>query len=204
MEQLEKDLLVIGKFKNAKLYDLMGGRTNADVCREIDMEQTTFGALLNLKKSPVKEDGTFTSAAQKIADYFKVLPEDLFPASLYALTLPKQLEKRYASEAVLLSLESREAKQLEAGSSLEDTVFKNEMAQQVQALLCDLSPREAKILEMRFGLNGEVESLTSTIGERFNVCTGRILQIEARALRHLRRPDRSRKLRPFMDEVGAD
>jgi hypothetical protein len=86
-EQLAQDLLVQARFRNAILWEKMGGRTAAEVSREIGMEQSAFGGLLNLKRSPFLKDGSYSSHAQKIANHFTMLPEDLFPASLYALTL---------------------------------------------------------------------------------------------------------------------
>jgi len=200
MEQLEKDLLIIGKFKNAKLYDLMGGRTNAEVCREIGCDEGHFGALMNLKLSPFRKDGTYTPIAQKVADYFKTLPEDLFPTDLYALTLPKQLERRYSSQAVMLSLESREVRQLEAESP-ETTAFNSEMSGCIETMLRTLTPREARVIEMRFGLNGGEECTLSQVGEAFKFSVERVRQVEAKALRKLRHPSRTRQARPLLDGI---
>jgi len=64
-----------------------------------------------------------------------------------------------------------------------------------------LSPREEKIIKMRFGLEDGSEHTLEEVGQNFAVTRERIRQIEAKALRKLRHPSRSRKLRAFMDGV---
>jgi RNA polymerase primary sigma factor len=74
-----------------------------------------------------------------------------------------------------------------------------ELGKLVAEALADLTPREQRILRMRFGLGGASEHTLQEVGETFGVTRERIRQIEAKALEKLRRPDRSRKLRTFVD-----
>ena len=67
-----------------------------------------------------------------------------------------------------------------------------------------LTPREAKVLRMRFGIEMNTELTLEEIGKQFDVTRERIRQIEAQALRKLRHPSRSEKLRSFVDEAKAD
>ena len=64
----------------------------------------------------------------------------------------------------------------------------------------DLSPREQKILEMRFGLEDGISHTLEEVGREFDVTRERIRQIEAKALRKLRHPSRSSHLKSFLDE----
>jgi RNA polymerase primary sigma factor len=65
-----------------------------------------------------------------------------------------------------------------------------------------LTPREEKIMKMRFGLEDGSEHTLEEVGLEFAVTRERIRQIEAKALRKLRHPSRSRKLRSFLDDVN--
>jgi RNA polymerase primary sigma factor len=68
-------------------------------------------------------------------------------------------------------------------------------------VLHTLTPREEKIMKMRFGLEDGSEHTLEEVGLEFAVTRERIRQIEAKALRKLRQPSRSRKLRLFLDHV---
>src|SRR5277367_3147040 len=129
-----KDLLVQSRFRNAILWDLMAGRSVSEMSREVGCTPTEFGRLLNLKRPPITTNRRhvgyrFTVPAQKIADHFKMLPEDLFPASLYALTLPDRVERTFESETVLLTLQCAEARQLPDATDLTLAVFSEELKQ---------------------------------------------------------------------------
>ena len=73
------------------------------------------------------------------------------------------------------------------------------LKEQLGEVLQTLTPREAKVLSMRFGLEGGHPHTLEEVGKYFNVTRERIRQIEAKALRKLRHPSRSRKLRDFLD-----
>ena len=66
-------------------------------------------------------------------------------------------------------------------------------------MLQTLTPREAKVLRLRFGLEDGRPRTLEEVGKEFNVTRERIRQIEAKALRKLRHPSRSKKLRDFLD-----
>jgi len=205
LTQAAQDLLVQARFRNAILWEKMTGRTAAEVCREISgVNQSEFGELLNLKRSPMTKRGNYSLHAQRIADYFKMLPEDLFPTSLYALTLPATLERTYSSEAVLLSLECREARLLQDENDLNEKLNLDELQQQIKEVLSTLSPRKEAILKMRFGIDGDREHTLEEVGEAFNICKDRVRQIEASALRNLQHPSRSGKLRGFLDGASRE
>src|SRR5574344_2013094 len=70
----------------------------------------------------------------------------------------------------------------------------------VEQVLAGLSPREAKVLRMRFGIDMNTDHTIEEVGKQFDVTRERIRQIEAKALRKLRHPTRSEVLRSFLDE----
>ena len=66
-------------------------------------------------------------------------------------------------------------------------------------VLDTLTPREAKVLRMRFGIEMNTDHTLEEVGKQFDVTRERIRQIEAKALRKLRHPSRSERLRSFLD-----
>ncbi len=81
-----------------------------------------------------------------------------------------------------------------------DTVSLSLLAQKMEDVLATLSPREARILRLRFGLQDGRSYTLKEVGEKFGLTRERIRQIEREALNRLRHPSRSRQLRDYMSE----
>ena len=73
------------------------------------------------------------------------------------------------------------------------------LAEHTLEVLATLAPREAKVLKMRFGIGERLNHTLEEVGKDFDVTRERIRQIEAKALRKLRHPSRSRVLKTFME-----
>jgi len=80
-----------------------------------------------------------------------------------------------------------------------DAVISMNLAEQTRKVLATLTPREEKVLRMRFGIGEKSDHTLEEVGQDFAVTRERIRQIEAKALRKLRHPSRSRKLKSFME-----
>jgi RNA polymerase primary sigma factor len=80
-----------------------------------------------------------------------------------------------------------------------DAVMHNNLKEETQLILKTLTPREEKVLKMRFGVGGGTEHTLEEVGQSFTVTRERIRQIESKALRKLRHPSRSKSLRVFTD-----
>ena len=85
-----------------------------------------------------------------------------------------------------------------------DTVANNDLKERVREVLKTLTPREEKVLKMRFGIDVASEHTLEEVGKDFSVTRERIRQIEVKALRKLRHPSRSKKLRTFFDKEFED
>ena len=86
-----------------------------------------------------------------------------------------------------------------AALSPQEAVIHSNLAEQTREVLATLAPREARVLRMRFGIGERSNHTLEEVGQDFDVTRERIRQIEAKALRKLRHPSRSRVLKPFLD-----
>jgi len=82
-----------------------------------------------------------------------------------------------------------------------ETTTNTNLSETVRDVLAGLTPREAKVLRMRFGIDMNTDHTLEEVGKQFDVTRERIRQIEAKALRKLRHPSRSEQLRSFLDSV---
>ncbi len=80
-----------------------------------------------------------------------------------------------------------------------DAVVNMNLQEQTRRVLATLTPREEKVLRMRFGIGERSDHTLEEVGQNFDVTRERIRQIEAKALRKLRHPSRSKKLKSFME-----
>ena len=85
-----------------------------------------------------------------------------------------------------------------------DAVINLSLKEQTSSVLKTLTPSEEKVIKMRFGLDDGSEHTLEEVGQSFAVTRERIRQIEAKALRKLRHPSRSRKLRAFLEGSAND
>ncbi len=83
--------------------------------------------------------------------------------------------------------------------SPQQAVIHSNLAEQTSKVLATLAPREAQVLKMRFGIGERSNHTLEEVGRDFDVTRERIRQIEAKALRKLRHPSRSRVLKTFLE-----
>jgi len=81
-----------------------------------------------------------------------------------------------------------------------DTVASNDLKDRVRHILKSLTPREEKVLKMRFGIDVASEHTLEEVGKDFGVTRERVRQIEVKALRKLRHPSRSKDLQSFLEK----
>ena len=114
---------------------------------------------------------------------------------------------RIAREPISLETPIGEEDDSHLGDFIEDKTFMSpsdaavnlNLSEQTRKVLTTLTPREEKVLRMRFGIGEKSDHTLEEVGNDFDVTRERIRQIEAKALRKLRHPTRSRKLKHFID-----
>src|SRR6266446_4737126 len=119
---------------------------------------------------------------------------------------------KIAQEPISLETPIGEEEDSHLGDFIEDkavvspsvAVINLNLKKQTPSVLTTLTPREEKVIKMRFGLDDGSEHTLEEVGQSFAVTRERIRQIEAKALRKLRHPSRSRKLRAFLEGASRD
>jgi len=114
---------------------------------------------------------------------------------------------KIAREPISLETPIGEEEDSHLGDFIEDKKFmlpseaaiNQNLAEQTRKVLATLTPREEKVLRMRFGIGEKADHTLEEVGQDFQVTRERIRQIEAKALRKLRHPTRSRKLKNFIE-----
>ncbi|MBI2026781.1 MAG: RNA polymerase sigma factor RpoD [Deltaproteobacteria bacterium] len=118
---------------------------------------------------------------------------------------------KIAKEPISLETPIGEEEDSHLGDFIEDKKVVNpstammnlSLSEQTRRILSTLTPREEKVLRMRFGIGEESDHTLEEVGKDFNVTRERIRQIEAKALRKLRHPSRSKKLRAFLEDENT-
>jgi RNA polymerase primary sigma factor len=142
----------------------------------------------------------------------QMLGREPFPEEL-AEKLEMSLEKvrtvlKIAKEPISLETPVGEEEDSSLGDFVEDknavnpqdAVVERSLSDQTRRVLATLAPREERVLKKRFGIGERANHTLEEVGHDFDVTRERIRQIEAKALRKLRHPSRSRMLKSFVDD----
>ena len=161
---------------------------------------TGLYSLVNLMEPPVGVKGEFIKSAKDLMEVLGACPSELWTDEQLTLRLDSNRTERVMSkEALQITLQSS-ARSLIGLDYPEQEMVEQEMVEIVKDKLDSLTPREAKILRMRFGFDGGIGHTLEEVGKVFKVTREQIRHIEARALRKLRHPTRSDDLKQFIEE----
>lgn len=119
---------------------------------------------------------------------------------------------KIAKEPISMEMPIGEDEDSSLGDFIEDTNIESPvdfattsgLREAMREVLSSLTPREAKVLRMRFGIDMNTDHTLEEVGKQFDVTRERIRQIEAKALRKLRHPTRAEKMQSFLDREGED
>lgn len=151
-----------------------------------------IGELVNLKRSPLTHRGEFISIVHKICDLLMCLPEELFSEVQLTTALESNKRTMQVNEAEMRFMLENQSETL----SLESQIHHDRLPGKINEIMETLTPREAKVISMRFGL-GEYEEahMHHEIAKELEVSSNRVAQIEQKIMRKLRHPSRSYELR---------
>jgi RNA polymerase sigma factor (sigma-70 family) len=200
---MTKDFRVQIKIKNNRLLEKMeeaGYKSNIEFSRAVGVDAVNIGEFINMKRAPInKFTGEYLPKFMKIVDFLKCLPEDIFPKRLMNKELKGYVaELKVNSEDLTTSLRSiaiePDKKMIieEANRNLNRFIEQN------------TTPRQQRVLELRFGLHGNEEHTLQEIGEQLGISKDRVRQIEAAALVRLKRYQKRKELMGIIDGLNIE
>ena len=158
---------------------------------------STIGELVNLKKSPLNRYGEFLPIIEWMCEILICSPEDLFSEVQLTTALESNRRSLEVNEAEMqFMLENRVEPLL-----LEDQILQERLPAKIELMLSTLTPREAKVIKLRYGLDDCAPQTLEEVARLFDSSRERIRQIEAKALRKLRHPSRSERVREYIKEA---
>jgi RNA polymerase sigma factor (sigma-70 family) len=177
------------------------GYTNvATFSKECEVSLTGLYGLINLKEAPLTVDGEFSKVAKQLMEALGACPVELWTDEQLTMRLKKNVVERVLNKESLQIALQNNARSLIGLDYPEQEIAEADSVRVISDKLDSLTPREAKILRLRFGLDNVKEHTCEEIGELFKCTGGRIQQIEAKALRKMRHPSRSDDLRNLLNE----
>ncbi len=203
---MTKDVRIELKLRNNLILTRMeelGIKNVAELCRRAgDLDQTTVGSFINLKASPLNKDSDpvipqWRPAALALARALLTAPEDLFSENLHQLKLSGFNVQLHLEMDVddIHQLTGQAPHYLLTDSNAESELQYKEVRAALREALATLKPRDRQALELRFGLVDGKEHTLEEAGKIMGVTKDRIRQLEARGLRYLRHPLRSKSIK---------
>ena len=161
---------------------------------------TGLYSLVNLLEPPIGVKGEFIKSAKDLMEVLGACPSELWTDEQLTLRLDSNRTERVMSkEALQITLQSS-ARSLIGLDYPEQEMVEEDMARVMKDKLDSLTPRQRKVLQLRFGLDGCAEHTLEEVGSMFKLSGAAIRMIEAKALRNMRHPTRSDDLKQFVEE----
>ena len=169
----------------------MGYKSVAEFSRNQGLNGVKVNEIISGKKTPLDREGNPKELTKEILEILNLTIEKAFTE--------KQL-KGFKKHTFEVKIEEEKLLQIiSPAKNQEIKVIEQEVKSKLSEILSTLTPREEKILRMRFGIGMNTDHTLEEVGRKFFVTRDRIRQIEARALRKLKHPSRSKQLM----EAGA-
>lgn len=162
-----------------------------DLHRSVDRYTSRIWREARIAENPL----LWSNTARRISDFYEARLEDLWPEAVLAVEQSRVV--RLVGREELEKLMAPSIDEL-VPRTPEDAVISMNLAEQIRNVLATLTPREEKVLRMRFGIGEKSDYTLEEIGQDFGVTRARIRQVEAKALRKLRHPSRSKRLNAFI------
>lgn len=170
----------------------------AQFCKAANMNQSQIGNFINFKTSPLGKNGEIIPTAQSLCDFLGVLPEDLWTPEQLTFVLPTNKSHFSMNHREMVLTLARHTGELLEAPSPEDGLENEDRHRIVAEALDSLTPKEAKVLRLRFGIDTHSDYTLDEVGATLDVCRERIRQIEVKAIRKLKNPHRSDPLREYV------
>jgi RNA polymerase sigma factor (sigma-70 family) len=184
----------------------VGYKSVAEFSRDIGLTAQEISSFVALRKAPINQDGEFCPNAKKIMEALGAAPSDLWTTEQLNMKLKRNTTQDLFSAPTIQAILGGNVAQLEGSvyeesEKPEEVLNKKELKAELEKVLGTLTPREAKVLQLRFGLDGCEEHTLGEVGDMLNIGKERVRQIEAKALRNMRHPSRSTIFREYADDL---
>ena len=177
-----KEIRVEMRLRNNRLWNLIYPRWDSvnTFCKDAGFYGTEVGLLLNLKKYPLLQDGMYCLTCRRLAEYFRILVEDLFPLEIYVL------EKTEGTvEIGPEQIPFHECALLPAPDMMESLIEEIDRKELTEELLCLVHPRERRYLEMMCGLGEFSPHTLQEIADLDCITRPAVNQVVQRAIRRI-------------------
>ena len=167
--------------------------------KECDISLTGLYNLINLKEAPLTIGGEFSKTAKSLMEALGACPVELWTDEQLTMKLrSNRVERELGKESLEIALRSN-ARSLIGMDYVGQNLDEEVMATVISDKIDSLTPRQAKILRMRFGIGVDREHSLQEIASMFRMSRENVRMIEAKALRHMRHSSRSDTLKEFID-----
>ena len=187
-----KDYRIEIKVKNNLLWNAMqkrGIKNAAQLARVTGLAPGTVGDYLNLKENVYDRYGNYKNSFERICNYFNMMPVELYPEERMKDPLLKNTGSVEVSGSELKQLSGVESDPLAL-------IHQEQVQDAVHKLIDRFTPRQAKVIKMKHGINGK-EHTYQEIGDELGVCANRARQIHETVLRRMR-------YQPTLKAAGID
>lgn len=180
-----------------------GYKSVSAFCKANDILPQNLNRLTSLRETPINTLGEFSPLAVMLMDILDALPTDLWTAEQLTFKLKRNTAERSVSMEGMraaLGMNADEALALLPPPIQPDEVLESkELKGVVDEMLESMGPKEARVIRMRFGIGCEEHTLEE-IARSMDVTRERIRQIEAKALRKFKVPERRKILDPYLED----
>jgi RNA polymerase primary sigma factor len=195
MDEYRVDLKVRNNLILSKI-ESMGYNSPYRFCKDIGLSYNRLLSFTNMQESIFDTRGKLKPFIEKLCDKLKCIPEEIFSAAQMEISLKTNKRTFQIQEAEMKFLMEQNDNQ----KLLEELIEEDELKVFTEKALDTLTPKEKKVIQMRFGLGEYGKEYTlNEVGKDIGITSIRIRQIEEQALRKLRHPLRSDDLRGFID-----
>ena len=199
-----KDYRIEIKVKNNRLLTKMeaaGYPSVAKLAEAIGVGRGIIDRIVKMKSAALDDDGYYRPEALRVAEFLNCTPYDIYPPAQMRGTIKENTAQITANANEVDSLTSS---MRTLAFSPERKMILDEAKLALNGVLMTLTPREQRILDLRFGLTYGEEKTLDEVGAMFGVHRERIRQIEQKAIRKMKHPERSKELRANLNELTVD
>lgn len=177
------------------------GKKTRELAEAIGVSYETYIAFENLRIAPFGRltertgEVAWRPSALKIARFYGVNPEELWPNVIMRVVKPEVVTKVDAQRVLALAKEAAVIPELPGPDELYE---QQEMREQLNIVLTHLTDREVEVVQLYYGLNGHEPETLSKIGRRFGLSREAVRQVLLKSLRHMRSPSLTQLIKPYL------